>query len=94
LRRDKCDPFPGELDSVRVTQLMWGEAAAHACLGGELSQFLARGGLPPIPARGSSIDDAEQRSRRKRHTAGQPRGELLEPELVHPQLAALIEPRT
>jgi hypothetical protein len=82
--------FPGELDSVRMPELMWGEAVAHACLGGELSQFIARGSCRPSTPAGRSIDDAEQRSGRQRHAVGQPFGELLEPELVHPGLAALV----
>jgi hypothetical protein len=31
--------FPGELDSAGMTELIWGKAAAHACLGAELSKF-------------------------------------------------------
>jgi hypothetical protein len=84
------DSLAGELDRVRMSQLMGSEPVAHTCVGGELAQFGAGGGgRPPPPARGA-VDDAEQRSGRQRHSKGKPSGELLEPELVHAGLAALV----
>lgn len=50
------DPFAGELDRMRVTQLVGGESSSHTGVGGELAQFSSsRGSRPPPAARGPSM---------------------------------------
>ena len=83
-------PFAGELDGMRVTQLMGSKATPDASVDGELTQFGSGGGGGPAAASRWPIDDAEQRSGRQRHAVRQPGRELFEPELVHPCLAAPI----
>lgn len=39
-----CDTLAGQLDGVGVAELMRSEPPSHACDGGELAQFGARGG--------------------------------------------------
>src|ERR1700674_1600470 len=84
------DAFARELDRVRVPKLVRREPPPDPGVGGELAQLVARGGgRPPAPA-GGSVDDAEQRSGRERNAVGEPGGELLESELVHPGFAAFV----
>ena len=84
------DSFAGELDGVRVAQLMGGEPPPHASVDGELAQFGSGGGGGPAAASSWPVDDANQRSGRQRHAMRQPGRELFEPELVHSCLAALV----
>lgn len=75
---------------MRVTKLVRREPPPDPGVSGKPAQLGSRGGRgPPAPA-GGSVDDAEQRSGRERHAVGQPGGELLEPELIHPCLAAFV----
>ena len=64
--------FAGELDGMRVTQLMWSEPPSHAGVDGELTQFGSGGGRGPAAASRWPIDDAEQRPGRQRHAVRQP----------------------
>ena len=82
--------FMGELDGMRVTQLMGSVAPPDASVEGELSQFGTGGGGRPAAASSWPVDDAEQRSGRQRHAVRQPDRELFEPELVHSCLASLV----
>jgi hypothetical protein len=43
LNQRQRNPFVQQLDSVRMPELMWGYAPAHACLDGELVQLEAHG---------------------------------------------------
>ena len=84
------DPFSRELDGVGVAQLVRGEPASDTRFDGELAQFSSSGaGRPPPPA-GGAVDHSEQRPGRQQHPVCRPRTELLEPERVHPRLAALV----
>ena len=80
----------GELDRVRVAQLMRREPATDPGLSSELAQLTTSSGRRPPPTAGGSVDHAEQRSDRERYAMGHPGRELLEAELVHPGLAALV----
>ena len=82
--------FAGELDGVRVPQLMGREPPPDASVDRELAQFGSHGGGGPAAASSWPVDHAEQRSGRQRHAVRQPGRELFEPELVHPCLAALV----
>jgi hypothetical protein len=82
--------FAGELDGMRVAQLIGREPPPDAGVDGERAQFGSSGGRGPAAAAGGSVDDAEQRSGRQQHAVCQPGGELFEPELVHSGLAALV----
>jgi hypothetical protein len=83
-------PSRGELDRVRVPQLMRREAAAHAALGGELPEFAADGRGWPSATAGRAVDDAEQRSDRQLHAVLEPPVEVIETPVIHPRLAALV----
>ena len=54
-------PLPGELDGVRVPQLVGREPAPDTGLGGELAELSADGGRRPCATAGRAVDDAEQR---------------------------------
>ena len=51
----------GELERVRVAQLVRREPAPDAGLGGEPAQLAADPGARPGPPAGGAVDDAEQR---------------------------------
>ena len=66
-------PFAGELDGVRMPQLMGCEAAPDAGVDSELAQLGSRGGGCPSATAGLSVDHAEQRSGRQRHAVRHPK---------------------
>src|SRR5918996_2772052 len=76
-----------QLERVHVPQLMRREAPAHPGPHGATAKRRAcRGGVPCSTAR-AAVDDAEQRTDRHRLARSQPRLELLEPPVVHADLA-------
>jgi hypothetical protein len=62
----------GELDGVRVAQLMWREAPPHVRLGGEPPERDPDAGARPGAAAGRAVDDAEQRPDRQLEACGEP----------------------
>jgi hypothetical protein len=54
--------FTGELERMGVAQLVRGEPAPNAGLGGESAQLDSNAGARPRPPAGGAVDDAEQRS--------------------------------
>ena len=79
----------GQLDGVSVAELMRGEPAAHAGVGGKSAQLGAGRGRCPWLAAGGSVDHAEQRPDRHLDAMSEPRVEVFEPPLVHPDLRRL-----
>ena len=71
-------------------QLMQRGPASDPGLDGEVAQLGPRGGGRPPSSAGLTIDDAEQRAGWQRDAVSEPGGQLLEPEWVHPSLAALV----
>jgi hypothetical protein len=82
------DTLAGELDRVRVSQLMGGKAAADTGLGG--TPFEAHSGCRAHAATGRAVEDAEQWPDRQLHALLEPAGKVLESPFVHPDLAALV----
>ena len=82
------DAFVCHLDGVGVTQLVRGEAAAHAGSGGRSTQVGTRRGVRPVSSAGRSGHDAEQRADRKLHAYLEPRLQLLPAPRIHPHLTA------
>jgi hypothetical protein len=83
------DTFAGHLDGVRVTELVWGEAAAHARLCGDAAEVVARRSGRPWPSACLPVNDAEQRPDRDLYPAREPASELFEAPVVHPDFAPL-----
>jgi hypothetical protein len=54
-------PFPRELDSMPMSELVGGEPTTNTGLGGELTQLAADRGRRPRPTAGRAVDNAEQR---------------------------------
>ena len=79
----------GELERVRVAQLVRREPAPDACLGGEPAQLAAYPGAGPGPPAGGAVDDAEQRSDGQLGTRCEPRAQVLPAPLVHADFSAL-----
>jgi len=65
LNDDERNALVRHLDRVRVPQLMWREPPPHASRTRDASELLARRGLLPMPTRGWTVDDAQQRANRK-----------------------------
>ncbi len=59
---DQRDLLVGQLDSVRMAQLMRRKSTPDARCGGGSSQLAARGRLPPSPAGGRTVNHAQQRA--------------------------------
>ena len=57
---DQRDLLVGQLDSVRMAQLMRRKSTPDARRGGSSSQLAARGRLLPRPASGRTVNHAEQ----------------------------------
>ena len=74
----------GELDGVRVAQLMRREAAAHARLGREPMELEPDRGARPGPAASRAVDDAEQRPDRQLDACGEPRRSCSQPQASMP----------
>src|SRR5215210_578341 len=68
---------------------MWGEAPPDACLRCDAAQMVASGRGRPGPSSRLPIDHAEQRPDRHLEPTVEPRPQLLESPVVHPDLAAL-----
>ena len=87
LNYDQRHALMRELDSVSMSQLMWGKAPMDASRFRGSAQLLAsRGGLPP-PSCGRSVDHAEQRADRQRRADLLPSVQLVPALAVHPHLA-------
>ena len=82
------DALAGELERVRVAQLVRREPAPHAGLGGEPAQLAADPGARPGPPAGGAVDDAEQRPGGQLVPRCEPWAQLLPAPLVHAELAA------
>src|SRR5450755_3872363 len=82
--------FAGELDGVRMAQMVRREPAAHPGLGGERAELAADGGRGPRATAGWAVDDAEQRPDRELETVLEPAVQVLEPPVVHPDLTTTI----
>src|SRR4051812_12834436 len=83
----ECHALAGELDGVRVTQLMRREAPSHARLGGEATELNPDAGARPGPATRRAVDDAEQRPDRQLDASDEPGRQLLPAPGVHADLA-------
>ena len=59
------DTLAGELDRVRMTQLVGSEASPDTCPGGMAAKLGAHGGRRPRATARRAVDHAEQRARRK-----------------------------
>jgi hypothetical protein len=59
------DTFAGELDGVRMTQLVWREASPDTCPSGMAAKLAADRGRRPMSTTGRAVDHAEQRAGRE-----------------------------
>jgi hypothetical protein len=59
------DTLAGELDGVRMTQLVWSEASPDTCPGGMAAKLAADRGRRPMSTAGRAVDHAEQRARQE-----------------------------
>ena len=59
------DTFAGELDGVRMTQLVGSETSPDTCLGGMVAKLGADRGRRPRSTARRAVDHAEQRARRE-----------------------------
>src|SRR5439155_26674260 len=59
------DTLAGELDGVRMTQLVGSEASPDTCLSGMAAKLGADGGRRPRSTAGRAVDHAEQWARRE-----------------------------
>jgi len=84
-------PFSGELDRVRMVELMRRQPAPHPGSSRVAAQLTARRGRGPRPLARRPVDHAEQRTDRQLDPGGEPRSEMiaLRPR-VHPDLTAAI----
>ncbi len=62
--------------------------ASHPGLGREAAQLVPDPGLWPRSPAGGTVDDAEERAERQLEPLGDPRGQLLPPPVIHPNLSA------
>ena len=74
---------------MRVPQLVRSEPTPNASFGGRVMQLFARGRRFPAPARGRSVDYAQQCPDRELLADLEPWGELVPRPTVHPDLTAL-----
>ena len=77
----------GELDGVRVAQLVRREAAPDTRLGGEPAELDAHVGARPRPPAGRAVDDAEQWPDGSLDACAEPGCQLLPTPGVHADLA-------
>ena len=70
-------PFPRELDSMPMSELVGGEPTTNTGLGGELPEFAAHGGRRPRAAAGRAVNDAKQRPDRKLDPVSEPAVQML-----------------
>ncbi len=77
----------GELDRVRVAELVRRETSPHSSPGRERAELAANRGAWPRPTAGRSVDHAEQRSDGKPGAVIAPRTELLPGPIVQSDLA-------
>ena len=61
----KRDTLAGELDGVRMTQLVGSEPSPDTCLSGTAAKLAADGGRRPRSTAGRAVNHAEQRARRE-----------------------------
>jgi hypothetical protein len=80
--------FVGQLEGVRVAELVRAESPADAGDRRRVSQLRASGRDGPAPAARRSGDVAEQRPDREFYAGGEPRLQLLPGPVVHADLAA------
>ena len=85
---DQRDAFAGHLDGVGVSELVRGEASAHAGPGSGPAQIGSRRGVSRVPSARGSGDDAEQRSDGELEAGVEPWLELLPAPCVHADFAA------
>jgi hypothetical protein len=87
---DQRDLLVGQLDSVRMAQLMRRKSTPDARCGGGSSQLAARGRLLPSPAGGRTVNHAQQRADGQPDAQLLPGFELLPRPAVHPDLATVV----
>jgi hypothetical protein len=75
-------PLAGELDRVRMSQLVWGKPRRTPSAASLRSP--RRGGRRPGSAAGRAVEDAEQRPDRQHDPLLKPPLQVLDPSLVHP----------
>jgi hypothetical protein len=85
---DQWHAFAGELDGMRVPELVRREAPTDAGREGGPAQLSSGCRTGPVPASRGSVDDAEQRTDRKLDSQLEPRAKLLPGPFVHADLAA------
>jgi hypothetical protein len=78
----------GELERMRVPELVRRKAAPDPGASGKPAELAADGSARPWSPAGRAVDDAEQRSDRKLGACVQPRAELFPAPLVHPDFAS------
>jgi hypothetical protein len=78
----------GELDGVRVAELVRCEAPPDPRVGGEAAELDLDVGARPGPPAGRAVDDAKQRPDRELDASGEPRSKLLSAPGVHADLTA------
>ena len=83
------DALAGQLDSVPMAELMGREPAPHTGMRRQPAQLGPHRRGCPRTAAGGSVDHAEQRPDRHLHAMSEPRVEVFEPPLVHPDLRRL-----
>jgi hypothetical protein len=87
---DQRDLLVGQLDSVRMAQLMRRKSTPDARRGGSSSQLAARGRLLPRPAGIRTVNHAQQRADGQPDAQPLPGFELLPRPAVHPDLATPV----
>jgi hypothetical protein len=79
--------LPGQLERMRVAQLVRSKPAPDARVDGDSPEFAADCGTGPLSPARRAVDDAKQRPDRKLDARRDPRTQLLPAPLVHPDLA-------